>query len=76
MTLPESNSTLDQMHADLHDLCQPLTALQCRLEIGRMLGHDVALKEAVDGGLEETQRLFNVIARMREWLVREDAATK
>jgi signal transduction histidine kinase len=67
---------LEQMHADLHDLCQPLTALQCRLEIGRMLGHDSALQEAVDGGLEETQRMFEVINQMRQRLLLEDAAAQ
>lgn len=67
---------LEQIHADLHDLCQPLTALQCRLEIGRMLGHDSALHEAVEGGLEETQRVFEAINQMRQRLLREDAAAQ
>lgn len=69
MTLARPNDALEQMHADLHALCQPLTALQCRLEIGRMLGHDSALQEAVDGGLVETRRMFEVIERMRQHLV-------
>ncbi len=69
MTLARPNDALEQMHADLHALCQPLTALQCRLEIGRMLGHDSALQEAVDGGLVETRRMFEVIDRMRQHLV-------
>ncbi|HEY5214182.1 MAG TPA: hypothetical protein VIJ38_14300 [Acidobacteriaceae bacterium] len=67
---------LEQMHADLHDLCQPLTALQCRLEIGRMQGHESALQEAVDGALEETQRMFEVINQMRQRLLLEDADTQ
>jgi C4-dicarboxylate-specific signal transduction histidine kinase len=72
MTLQTRNTVLEQMHAELHDLCQPLTALQCRLEIGKMLGHDGALQEAVDGGLEETRRMFEVIARIRQRLLREE----
>jgi signal transduction histidine kinase len=71
MTVQTRNSVLEQMHEELHDLCQPLTALQCRLEIGRLQGHDTALQEAVDGGLEETQRMFAVIDRIRQRLLRE-----
>ena len=76
MTLVRPNDALEQMHADLHALCQPLTALQCRLEIGRMLGHDSALQEAVDGGLVETRRMFEVIDRMRQHLVSTDKFSK
>ena len=54
--------SLDQ---ELHDLCQPLASLQCRLEIGRMLDNEVALREAVDGGLEDLQRLHTVLQRIR-----------
>jgi hypothetical protein len=60
---------LEQSHAELHDLCQPLTALQCRLEMGRMLGHAGALEESVDGALEETRRMFEVVAQMRQRLL-------
>jgi hypothetical protein len=60
---------LKQSNLELHDLCQPLTALQCRLEMGRMLGHPEALEEAVTGGLEETRRMFDIIAHMRQRLL-------
>lgn len=60
---------LKQSNVELHDLCQPLTALQCRLEIGKMLGHPEALEEAVKGGLEETRRMFHIITRMRQRLL-------
>ncbi len=76
MSLPERDDVLNQLHADLHELCQPLTALQCRLEIGRMMGNEEALLEAVDGGLEETLRMFAVIDRMRQRLICEDAVVK
>jgi hypothetical protein len=72
MTVQPRNTVLEHMHAELHDLCQPLTALQCRLEIGKMLGHDSALEEAVEGALEETRRMFEVIARMRQRLRKEE----
>ena len=76
MSSARPNDVLDEVHADLHELCQPLTALQCRLEIGRMMGNEEALIEAVDGGLEETRRMFEVIDRMRQRLIREDAIVK
>jgi hypothetical protein len=69
MTMSRSEIDLEQSHAELHDLCQPLTALQCRLELGRMLGNPAALEEAIDGGLEETRRMFEVIALIRQRLL-------
>jgi C4-dicarboxylate-specific signal transduction histidine kinase len=69
MTTSRNAIDLEQSHAELHDLCQPLTALQCRLELGRMLGHAGALEESIDGALEETRRMFEVIAQMRQRLL-------
>ena len=69
MTMSRNQIDLEQRHAELHDLCQPLTALQCRLEIGKMLGDVVSLEEAVDGALEETRRMCEVIAVMRQRLL-------
>lgn len=75
---PVLDQMRDQMHEELHDLCQPLTALQCVLELGRMQrresapGED-ALLECVNGALEETQRIFAVIERIRQRLLAEDS---
>jgi hypothetical protein len=74
MTASRSELDLEESHGELHDLCQPLTALQCRLEMGKMLGHAEALEEAVNGGLEETRRMFEVVAFMRQRLLRIEAA--
>jgi signal transduction histidine kinase len=68
MTISLSKIDLEQSNRELHDLCQPLTAMQCRLEMGKMLGHTEALEEAIDGSLEETSRMFKIIALMRERL--------
>ncbi len=69
MTTARSEIDLELSHGELHDLCQPLTALQCRLEMGKMLGHTAALEEAIHEGLDETRRMFEVIAAMRQRLI-------
>ncbi len=76
MVLRKENYDLEQRHAELHDLCQPLTALQCRLEMGRMLGQPGSLEEAVDGSLEETRRMFEVIARIRQRLLADEESNR
>lgn len=65
---------LETLHRDLHALCQPLTALQCVLELGRMSGEGAGLMETVDCALAETLRMFAVVSRMRATLRAEDAA--
>ncbi len=57
---------MDQIGRALHDLCQPLTTLQCRLEIAGMTGTDEAYREAVDMGLAECERLMQSVDSMRE----------
>ena len=54
----------------LHDLCQPVTTLQSRLEYGQMCGDLLELREAVEGGLVETERIFACVREMRERLLR------
>ncbi len=61
---------LHELERELHDMCQPLTTLQCRLELGRVCGDPAALLDAVDGGLIETERLFARIREMRELLTK------
>jgi hypothetical protein len=64
---------LEELHQALHELCQPLTALQCRLELGLAVGGP-ELRAAVDDSLEETRRIFTAVARLRSWLcAHEDA---
>lgn len=64
---------LFELEDELHDLCQPLTALQFRLELGKCVGDPEALREAVDGALEETTRMIDTIKRMRERLTNRKA---
>ena len=50
----------------LHEMCQPLMALQCRLEIGRMIGTPAGYEEAVREGLTEYERLFASVDLLRD----------
>ncbi|MEO6924143.1 MAG: hypothetical protein ABI142_09985 [Bryocella sp.] len=59
---------VEQMEKELHDLCQPLTTLQCRLELAEMCADEASLMEAVRGGLQETERMFVGIEGIRTWL--------
>lgn len=64
---------LKMIERELHDLCQPLTTLQCRLELAEMCADEGSLMEAVKGSQQETERLFRGIQSMRERLQREMA---
>jgi hypothetical protein len=61
---------MDQISQALHDLCQPLTTLQCRLEIAQMGGTPADFREAVELGLVECDRLIEGVGLMRQ-IVRE-----
>jgi hypothetical protein len=67
------DSFLREIEVHLHDLCQPLTALRCRLELGRAIGDAEGLAEAVVGALEDTQRIFSAVYNLRDRLAQEDA---
>ena len=69
--LVRNDLILREMERELHDLCQPLTKLQCGLELGQMCGDEASLMEALEGALVETATLFQGIGVMRERLVRE-----
>ncbi len=60
---------------ELHELCQPLTTLRCRLELALMLCEpgdaesQQALREAVMEGLDDMRRAFVSVERLRECLL-------
>ncbi len=56
----------------LHDLCQPLTVLQCKLELGLLKGGEEAAHSAVVDGLHECKRLNAVVKTMRELVQRPE----
>jgi hypothetical protein len=57
---------IDEMDRVLHDLCQPLTTLRCRLELAGLIGTEEAYREAVNLGLVECVRLVRGVELMRE----------
>ena len=57
---------LTRISAALHDLCQPLTTLQCRLEMAQLLDTPQACREAVEAGMRECLRLSAAVVLMRE----------
>jgi hypothetical protein len=61
-----SGTVVKQMSKALHDLCQPLTVLQCRLEIGGLTGTSESYREAVSLGLVECARLMKAVESMRD----------
>ena len=65
MSQERHRALLRTLERDVHDLCQPLTALQCRLELGLICGGEAAMREAVEGGLLEMTRVFSCVSAMR-----------
>jgi signal transduction histidine kinase len=64
-----SNRTkFKQIGAALHEMCQPLTTLQCSLEIAALTDTLEAYREAMESGLAECRRLVASVESMREVL--------
>ena len=58
---PRRERTLRQ---DLHDLSQPVTRLQWRLELGRR-GGEAELRETIEGALADARELIEWVHRIR-----------
>jgi hypothetical protein len=61
----DGRAAIEQLGEALHHLCQPTTALQCRLEIAGMLDSIDAYRDAVNAGLEECARLLQGVSQAR-----------
>jgi len=57
-----------QLSGALHDMCQPLTTLQCRLEMATLTDSIEAYREAAQTGMAECRRMAESVCRMREIL--------
>jgi signal transduction histidine kinase len=59
------DAATDEINMALHEMCQPLTTLQCRLEMAELVGTVEAYREAIDVGLAECSRLVRTVESMR-----------
>jgi hypothetical protein len=66
-----TNGTIERIEQALHDLCQPLTVLQCKLELGLLSGGEDAIHAAMRDGLHECRRLNASVVAMRDLLKNE-----
>ncbi len=57
-----------QIGAALHEMCQPLTTLQCSLEMASLNDTLEDYREATETGLAECRRLVALVESMREVL--------
>jgi hypothetical protein len=58
-------AAIERFSQALHDLCQPLTTLQCRLELAELTRTPEAYRQAVVLGLAECARLMQSVAVMQ-----------
>ena len=66
MQIANMTETENQLDRELHDLSQPMASLQCRLEIGLILGDAEALLDAATGSLDDLRRMTVALNRMRK----------
>lgn len=59
---------MEKIDAMLHNLCQPLTVLQCRLALGELNGEPEAMRAAIGEALSECSRMNSAVGAMREAL--------
>ena len=64
----EREDLMNQIDRVVHDMCQPLTTLRCRLELAGLIGTFEAHQEAVQFGLVECMRLVGDVESLREVL--------
>jgi signal transduction histidine kinase len=64
----EQKDLLQRIDCALHDLCQPLTVLQCRLALGEMIDEPDAMREAIREALQECLRLNQTVDTIRAML--------
>ena len=53
-----------ELRQALHDLCQPLTRMQWRLELGRR-GGEAELRDAIEGALADSHELNEWVRHIR-----------
>jgi signal transduction histidine kinase len=63
-----------QLNDALHDLCQPLTTLQCRMEMAILSDSVADYRKAAEAGLTECRRIVQLVESMSAIL--QEAAQK
>ncbi len=66
MSQKGSNTWRHKLEHEIHDLCQPITTLQCRLELAQISGDEPDIRSAIEGGLEDCLAIFACVASLRE----------
>ncbi len=61
---------------DLHDMSQPLTRLQWRLELGRRSENPDDLRETIEGAIGDSVELIAWITRLRATLEKQTQPTE
>jgi hypothetical protein len=69
-------AVLESVREQIHDISQPVTAILCQLELGRMLGTEEALRDAVIIGVAEAARLSSLVQTLRDTVARGLASGK
>lgn len=67
---------LEMARDQIHDLSQPATALLCYLELGRMVGTEESMREAVVTGIAQATRLVAILQTLRDTVARGLACTE
>lgn len=73
-TAIQSIAPSDWMQVALHDLCQPLTTLECQLFLGSLdpVAERAALQEAIRGALVQCARLRLLVRGMQDRMMESD----
>ena len=65
MPAQEVSAIAAVLRHELHEAAQPLSILQCRLEVGLLGGSKTDLEEAVRGAFDDLARLAVSLERLR-----------
>lgn len=65
MSIAAAEQPASSIRQELHDLSQPLTRLQWRLELGRRADEINELRETIEGALADSVELVQCIRRLR-----------
>ncbi len=69
MTEQTTEQFVTEVRGALHDLAQPLTALQCRLYLGTLAGGDLAeMQRTIHESLAECERMMHLARALSERL--------